>query len=194
MQAGHLRGQLRGRRLVRILGLDLSLQSTGYVLLEEDQVEWYGSIGSKELRDVERLEMFDEWIRGALHHSGNPFQAPTVEHVGIEGYSYGSHKSNLPALGELGGVMKLAVHKADVPIHVIAPGTWKKVLCGNGSLDKKNSAVELYKRYGVEYRSQDTLDAWAVAMCLRRQLLGLDKPERKSRKRKALPLLEEAIP
>jgi Holliday junction resolvasome RuvABC endonuclease subunit len=177
--------------------LDLSLRSTGYVVLDDDQVVWHGVVGSDTLREAERLQMFDTWIREALHFQALPFGSATVDHVGIEGYSYGSPQAHTRAfgIGELGGIVKLAIHQVEIPLHVIASGTWKKVLCGNGSLDKKNAAVELYKRYGIEYRSQDVLDAWAVAMCLRRQLLGLDKPEPKSRKRKApatLPLLANA--
>lgn len=185
---------------MRVLGLDLSLRSTGYVLLDEDQVVWHGVVGSETLRETERLQMFDDWIRNTIveTQSLGMGRKPAFDHVGIEGYSYGSPqgKTHAFAIGELGGVVKLAIHQAGIPIHVIASGTWKKVLCGNGSLDKKNAAVEIYKRYGVEYRSQDTLDAWAVAMCLRRQLLGLDKPEPKSRKRKvsaSMPLLEGAV-
>ncbi len=180
---------------MRILGLDLSLRSTGYVLLDEEDVVWYGVVGSEVLREAERLQMFDKWIREQLRDK-------RFQHVGIEGYSYGSPQGKTHAfgIGELGGVIKLAVHQAQIPMQIIAPGTWKKILCGNGSLDKKNAAVELYKRYGVEFHSQDVLDAWAVAMCHRRQLLGLDKPEPKSRKKRlasdkksdALPLLEEA--
>ena len=163
---------------MRILGLDLSLTSTGYVLLEGDLVVWHGVVGSSTLRDPERLQMFNTWIRRTIIEN-------RLEQVAIEGYSYGSSQAHTRAfsIGELGGVIKLAIHQARLPLHVIAPGTWKKVLCGNGSLSKKNAAVELYKRYGIEYSSQDTLDAWAVAMCRRRQELGLDKPGPKVRKR-----------
>jgi len=164
---------------MRILGLDLSLTSTGYVLLDEDLVVWHGVVGSSTLRDTERLQMFNTWIRRTIIEN-------RLDQVGIEGYSYGSPQAHTRAfaIGELGGVIKLAIHQARLPLHVVAPGTWKKVLCGNGALSKKNAAVELYKRYGIEYASQDTLDAWAVAMCRRRQELGLDKPESKVRKRK----------
>lgn len=174
---------------MRILGLDLSLRSTGYVLLDEEQVVWRGLVGSETLREADRLAMFDSWIRGAIQD-----HELAMAYAAIEGYSYASHKTNLPQLGELGGVIKLALHDHGIETRVISPGTWKKVLCGNGGLDKKDAAVEIYKRYGVEFpRSQDILDAWAVAMCCRRQLLGLDKPEPKVRKRtapKEMPLLE----
>lgn len=167
---------------MRILGLDLSLRSTGYVLLEEELVAWHGSVGSETLRDTERLAMFDRWIRQELRDR-------RFDHVGIEGYSFAS-KNQREALGELGGVIKLAIHQAGIPIRVIASGTWKKLLCGNGALKKDQVRLELFKRYGIEFASQDTLDAWAVAMAARRQLLGLDKPEPKVRKSKSTPLLD----
>lgn len=188
---------------MRILGLDLSLRSTGYVLLDEEDVVWHGAVGravaaGDTAGELERLQMFDTWIRGAL---SKPFPVPAnggavgllpITHVAIEGYSYASKQTNLPQLGELGGIIKLAVHQVGIPVDIIAPGTWKKVLFGEGKggLKKDLVRLEIFKRYGVEFASQDTLDAWAVAMCLRRQLLGLDKPEPKVRKRKSLPLLE----
>ena len=173
---------------MRILGLDLSLRSTGYVLLDEDQVVWHGVVGFPDLREAERLHRFDNWIRTAI-----TMQVPDPElHVAIEGYSYGSPQGHTHAfgVGELGGVIKLAVHQAGLPLHIIAANTWKALLCGKGGLAKDLCRLELYKRHAIEFPSQDTLDAWAVAMCLRRQLLGLDKPEPKDRKRKKLPRLE----
>src|SRR5579859_2567437 len=173
-----------GRELMRILGLDLSLVSTGYVLLgETGNVVWHGSVGSSRLREVERLAYFDEWLREYVHLKPGSIYGWPVDAVGIEGYSYAS-VSHHHAIGELGGVIKLAIHQAGIPITVIPPSTWKKVLCGKGNLDKRNAAVEISKRYQVDFASEDTLDAWAVAMCLRRQLLGLDKPEPKPRRRR----------
>ena len=181
---------------MRILGLDLSLVSTGYVLLDDQVLEdvvWHGSVGSKTLHDVERLEMFDHWIREALHYQARPFGNATVDHVAIEGYSFGS-PFGATALGELGGVIKLAIHQVGIPLHVIPPSTWKKQLCGKGNIHKDLIRIELFKRFGVEFASQDTLDAWAVAISFRRKLLGLDQPQPKVRKRRsgALPLLEVA--
>lgn len=173
---------------MRILGLDLSLVSTGYVLLDDGGdpasalLTWHGAVGSKDLRDVERLAMFDKWIRKAIIEN-------RLDHVAVEGYSFAS-VSHHHAIGELGGIIKLAVHQARITLHVIPPSTWKKALCGKGNLKKDQVRLELFKRYGVEFSSQDTLDAWAVATCCHRQLLGLDKPEPKARKRKSAPLLE----
>jgi Holliday junction resolvasome RuvABC endonuclease subunit len=169
---------------VRILGLDLSLTSTGYVLLDDDHAVWYGSVSGGNLRDVDRLEFFNRWIRAELRDK-------RFGHVGIEGYSFASQFRG-PQLGELGGVIKLAIHQARIAMTIVPPATWKKALCGKGNLDKRNASVEIQKRYGVSFATEDTLDAWAVAMFVRRQLLGLDSPEPKDPRRrlaKDLPLI-----
>lgn len=173
---------------MKILGLDLSLQSTGYVLLDDQVLEdvvWSGRVDGSAVRDVERLRLFDVWIRETL-------RTKKPDQVAIEGYSYGSPQAHTRAfgVGELGGVIKLAIYAAGLPMYIIAANTWKMQLCGKGGLAKDLCRLEIFKRYNVEFPSQDTLDAWAVAMTLRRQLLGLDKPEPKVKKPKAAPLLE----
>lgn len=198
---------------MRILGLDLSLTSTGYCLLDFKSAEnyptptvtWSGAVGSSDLREAERLELFAKWLNESLFFRVFDMDPPVkIDHVAIEGYSYGSPQGSTRAfgIGELGGVVKLLLHRAatsdvsvhrGLEIHIIAANTWKKVLCGKGGLKKDLVRLELFKRYGVEFPSQDTLDAWAVAMCCRRQLLGLDKPEPKVRKRKAADELLEAM-
>lgn len=166
---------------MRIFGLDLSLASTGYCLLDEEYVVWHGTVSGGDLRETKRLEFFDGWIRAELRDK-------RFDAVGIEGYSYASRFTHAHALGELGGVMRLAIHQARIPMHVVPPASWKKALCGKGNLDKRNCSVEIQKRYGVSFASEDTLDAWAVAMYVRRQLLGLNEPAKVSA-RKRLPLI-----
>lgn len=162
-----------------------------------EDVVWHGRVDGSAVGGVERLQMFDGWIRETLRRRGDAsgkhyVRIWPVDYVAIEGYSYGSPQGSTRAfgIGELGGVIKLAIHQAGIPIHVIAANTWKMQLCGKGGLAKDLCRLEIFKRYGVEFPSQDTLDAWAVAMTLRRQLLGLDKPAPKVKKQKAAPLLE----
>lgn len=168
--------------------MDLSLRSTGYVLLDDQVLEdvvWSGRVDGSDVDGVDRLRAFNAWIRETLLEK-------KPEYVALEGYSYGSPQAHTRAfgIGELGGVVKLAIHQAGIPIHIIAANTWKMQLCGKGGLAKDLCRLEIFKRYAVEFPSQDTLDAWAVAMTLRRQLLGLDKPAPKVKKSKAAPLLE----
>ena len=172
---------------MRILGLDLSLTSTGYCLLDDERSEWFGSV-SPATRDAERLAAFHDWLTLALAKR-------ELDAVAIEGYSFGSPQgaTRAFAIGELGGVVKLAVWRSQLTMRVIPPATWKKQLLGRGNLPKDMVRVEAFKRYGVEFASQDTLDAWAVAMCCRRQLLGLSEPAKVSHRKSAhVPPQQEA--
>lgn len=167
-----------------ILGLDLSLTSTGWVLLHHDgYLEASGSMrkgAAMADRPVARLEMFADWIADLLDDL-----EPDV--VGLEGYSYGTRAGSTHAFaaGELGGLVKLAIARRGVELVIIPPATWKKALCGKGNLQKDQVRLELFKRYAIEFPSQDTLDAWAVAMTVYRIKAGLaDKPAPKVRGRK----------
>jgi Holliday junction resolvasome RuvABC endonuclease subunit len=171
---------------MKILGLDLSLTSTGYVLLRDEYVEESGVKQPKpvhlgdEAGAVQRLIEFDVWIAEILE-----IWAP--DHVAIEGYSFATHQEQTRAfaIGELGGLVKTAVAYEKIPLHIIAINTWKKAMCGK-VLKKAEVPLELYKRYGIEFKSQDTLEAWAVAMCYRRQVLGQLAPEPKPKSKLAI--------
>ena len=169
---------------MKILGLDLSLSSSGWVVLRDEYLEASGTSATEKdivkARDVERLILFDRWL-GKLLDQHEP------DHVAIEGYSYGTPAGSTHAfaMGELGGVIKIAVALEKIPLTIVAPSQWRKALCGKGNIRKNEVPVELFARYGVRFASQDTLEAWAVAETCRRQLLGLvEKPAPKSRKRK----------
>jgi Holliday junction resolvasome RuvABC endonuclease subunit len=194
---------------VRILGLDLSLTSTGYCLIDTDLVAepwvgqqfvtaaiWHGAVGFPQLREAERLAKFDEWITTTLRRRGDAsgehyVRIWPIDEVAIEGYSFGSI-SHHHSIGELGGVIKTRIFQHGVPMTVIPPATWRKVLTGKGNTAKQDVPLELFKRYGVEFPRIDTLEAWAVAMCRLRQIAGLDKPEPKASKRRSAGALLEA--
>jgi Holliday junction resolvasome RuvABC endonuclease subunit len=157
---------------VRILGIDPSLTATGVVMLLDGEVE-RAELWATKLTGPERLDHLDAALEAALNE--------WVDHVAIEGYSFGSPQRMAP-LGELGGIYRLRVWRSKIPLTEVAPGRWRKQLFGNGSLPKDRVRVEAWKRYQVEFDSLDVLEAWAVAMALHRQLAGLDKPEPKRRR------------
>lgn len=175
---------------MKILGLDLSLQSAGYAVLRDENLEAAGvEKRGAQMREVERLLMFDHWI-DALLERHNP------DVVGIEGYSYNtrSKSTHAFAIGEVGGIIKASIAYAGMQLVIVPPASWKKLLCGHGNLRKELVPLELFKRYAIEFPSQDTLEAWAVAMFVYRQHQGLDKPEPKRRGAHLLPLDAPGIP
>lgn len=91
-----------------------------------------------------------------------------VEVVCIEGYSYGSNMPGHHAIVEYGGLLRyrLVPHCA---IYEVAPSTLKKFATGKGNGSKVPMISAITKRYGVEFRSDDEYDAFALfrlALCV----------------------------
>ncbi|MGW1180106.1 crossover junction endodeoxyribonuclease RuvC [Streptomyces drozdowiczii] len=88
----------------------------------------------------------------------------TVTQVCYEGYAYGS-KFRREELGELGGMMKLALVQVYPPhlLHAVAPTTVKKFVTGSGRADKDKMILAVYKRWQHESSSHDAADAYTLA-------------------------------
>ncbi|MFF1693166.1 crossover junction endodeoxyribonuclease RuvC [Streptomyces sp. NPDC058257] len=93
-----------------------------------------------------------------LRHEG------TVRQVCFEGYAYGS-KFRREELGELGGVMRLALVQTFPPhlLHAVAPTTVKKYVTGSGRADKDKMMLAVYMRWKHESSSHDAADAYVLA-------------------------------
>lgn len=167
---------------MRILGIDPSLTSTGAVLLDDGELVWAERWATK-LTGIDRLGFFAGLMAQAV------MQGPQL--VVIEGYSYGS-PNGMAALAELGGVLRLGAYNAARPVEVIPPSTWRKELLGKGNLAKDQIRLAVWKRYHVEFDSNDVLEAWCVAMTAhRRRTAPVDtapRPEPIVRRRKAVAL------
>jgi Holliday junction resolvasome RuvABC endonuclease subunit len=155
-----------------ILGIDPSTTSTGAVLLQDDVVEHVERWAPK-ARGVECLAELDGRMTSLLDNY-------RVDEVAIEGYSYGS-PFRMADMGEVGGVLRLAVWRFGLPFVVVSPPAWRKRLFGKGTLAKDQVRLEAFKRYGVEFETTDEVEAWCVAMCVYRQRAGLEEPAPKRR-------------
>lgn len=97
---------------------------------------------------------------GALHWDYD------IRGVAIEGYAPGA-KFNRELLGELGGVTRLAVHDAlheiCPPPLIVPPTSLKKFATGKGNVPKDNVMLAVFKKWGVEFKSNDLADAYTVA-------------------------------
>lgn len=90
-----------------------------------------------------------------------------ISAVAMEGYSHGS-KFQREALGELGGVVKLAITEiAGVrefrrPI-IVPPPTLKKYVTGKGTATKQEMIDTVARRYGALFNDDNLADAYALA-------------------------------
>lgn len=136
----------------KMMGLDLSLTSTGVSINGETF-----SIKPK-TKGIERLvEISDRIINSAIN-------AGSIAVV-IEGYSFGSKFSRAHALGELGGVVKVALHKAGFSIVEVPPKCRAKFATGNGNANKQDVLHALKSQFPMRFYEgygDDECDAWVL--------------------------------
>jgi Holliday junction resolvasome RuvABC endonuclease subunit len=141
---------------MRVIGLDLSLTASG-VALEHDETV---TLTSKQ-KGVDRLR---ELRAAILCLCGDPMYLSHPHHdpadlVVIEGYSFSSRNSHAHGLGELGGVIRLALADARIPYVDVPPASLKKYATGKGNASKGDVLVAAVKRLAYDGSSDNEADA-----------------------------------
>jgi len=77
----------------------------------------------------------------------------------LEGYSHGS-SNQAHYLGELGGVIRLALYEAGIPYVDIAPQKRARYATGRGNAGKDDILQAAVHRSGRIFDSNDAADAW----------------------------------
>jgi Holliday junction resolvasome RuvABC endonuclease subunit len=135
-----------------ILGLDLSLTSTGWSVEGSHGAIRVSSKGDERLKDVrdEVLSIIDK------HNDPG---------VVIEGYSFASRNSQSHAIGELGGVIRLALYEREIPYVVVPPTVRAKFATGRGNAGKNEVISAVSARTGIIWAgsgSDDMCDAFIL--------------------------------
>jgi Holliday junction resolvasome RuvABC endonuclease subunit len=81
--------------------------------------------------------------------------------VAMEGYSFS--KNGMAALGELGGVLKMAIYRRAIPLLIVPPFTLKKFTTGSGSAPKETMMMEVLSKWGFRSKDNNEADAYALA-------------------------------
>ena len=135
-----------------IIGLDLSLTSTG-VAIGDSQF----AIASK-ATGVERLNEISRAIAELFVDMPEPA-------VVMEGYSFGSRNSQSHSIGELGGVVKLTLWGLGVPFVIVPPTSRAKFATGRGNASKSEVVSAVSARTGIVWEGKgadDKCDAWLL--------------------------------
>lgn len=140
------------------IGLDLSLTSTGVAI---GRATW--AIATKGLRDEERLVYIRDLFLDAINDL-EP-EPNTVFVVFLEGYSFASRNSHAHALGELGGVIRVALHEAGIPFVEVPPTCRAKFATGKGNASKSEVVSAISAKTGLLWEgpgNEDRCDAWIL--------------------------------
>lgn len=79
----------------------------------------------------------------------------------VEGYAYGA-RYNREALGELGGVVRLALADLQWSVVVVPPTMLKKFVTGAGNGEKDHMMREIWKRWQYDATDNNDADAYAL--------------------------------
>ncbi len=143
-----------------VIGLDLSLTASGVADEFGTSAVRVRSSGPQRLHDLREALML-------ACHRDTYCMALTCDREGhpdlvvIEGYSLGTARqsSHAHGLGELGGVVRLALWEAGVAYVDVPPACLKKYATGVGNARKEAVLIAAVKR-GAEVRDNNEADAW----------------------------------
>lgn len=140
-----------------VLALDLSLTATGVAFPDGQSL----TIRTGKRRGVDRLVMIRDAVADYIDgHRGNGF------HVAIEGPAF-SRSNGMHELGQLAGVIYVAVHEAGIDPVIVSPGTVKKYATGKGTANKAEVLVAAVRRLGYDGADDNQADAlWLRAAVL----------------------------
>lgn len=137
---------------MNVLGLDLSLTATG-VATQSGSLHTIAPTSTGALRLLHIRDEIEMMIGGMGY-----------DVVAIEGYSFGS-PNQAAHIGELGGVIRVALFERGIPYADIPPTSVKKFATGRGNAKKPDLRMELFKRAGIDEPDDNKVDAaWLRAM------------------------------
>jgi len=151
---------------MNLLALDLSLVSTGYC---HNGVT--GVLGTPK-RGVERLVVLSEAISDLIREF-------SIDVVVIEGYSFASRSGQAFSIGELGGAVRVVIHKLGIPYIEVPPTCRAKFATGKGNASKNEVVSAVSARTGIVWQNpgaDDKCDAWILEE-MARCYLGLSQIE-----------------
>lgn len=137
---------------MQLMGLDLSLTSTGYSIDGETGVISTKSTGP------ERLSRISNEIQNLV--ISNP-----VDVVIIEGYSFASMNSQAHSIGELGGAVRMRLWETGVSYIDVPPTCRAKFATGRGNASKNEVISAISAKTNIVWSgpgADDRCDAWIL--------------------------------
>lgn len=139
-------------RKIKVLGLDLSLTSTGVCISENAFAIAVKSKGAERL-----FEISEKILETSRVHK--------VDIAIIEGYSFASRNSQAHSIGELGGVVRMRLWENRIPFVEVPPTSRAKFATGRGNASKTEVMSAISARTGIIWSGKgadDMCDAWIL--------------------------------
>jgi len=140
-----------------IMGIDPSLVGTGVICLRDGEIERQQLIKTKptdnHLDELRRLlKIVDE------------IDFVDVEFAAMEGMAFmARNTTSLVQLSGLNYMIRARMYAYKIPFIIVAPMALKKFITGKGNAPKEFMLMEVYKRFGQEFRDNNLCDAYSLA-------------------------------
>lgn len=137
---------------IKLIGLDLSLTSTGISISENS------SIVSTKLKGAERLSTISKSILEICLSN-------KIDCAIIESYAFASRNSQAHSIGELGGCVRMTLWDAGIRFVDIPPTCRAKFATGKGNSSKGEVLSAISAKTGIVFSgpgSDDMCDAWIL--------------------------------
>lgn len=140
--------------MIRVCGLDLSLERTGYAAVADNGYTSVGTVAAGGRRGVSRLIHIRDRITDIIR--GVNFW----DLILIEDLPHGARNNAAGPLGELHGVIKVALYEEGISYVLVPPATLKKYATGRGNADKIAVVTAAVRR--ASYGGEDSNEADAL--------------------------------
>lgn len=140
------------------VGLDPSYNGFAIVVIDKDaniiEQKLLSSESEKEVEErIIDLEKGFEFIPNII----------CLHSVFVEGPSYSSNGAFQIQMGALHFFLRIFLFKHNVNYKIIAPGTLKKFVADTGNAKKELMLLNVYKKWGVEFKDNNLADAYGLA-------------------------------
>lgn len=160
----------------RIVGIDLSLSSTGICISCGDTKETFAIPTQPTDGMFGRYHITLTSIMDAVNQDTTEVQTVVI----LEDYAYGFNtyrkSSSILQLAEIAGIIKYNLYFSRTPTYLVSPTMLKKWVTGKGTSKKDEMRLHLFKKYNVEFKTTDEGDAYGLAD-FGRHLLGIGDRE-----------------
>lgn len=151
---------------MRLMGLDISLTSTGYSIDGNTGLIRVKSKGAERLHEISS-SVIDLCI------------SESIDIVVLEGYSFASRNSQAHSIGELGGCIRMRLWENSTQYVEVSPMSRAKFATGKGNASKTEVISAISSKTGMVFSgsgADDECDAWILEQMGLAQL-GISKYE-----------------
>jgi crossover junction endodeoxyribonuclease RuvC len=150
---------------MRVLGIDPSLKSTGYGLIESTGQNYivltYGTINPA------KNKLFHYKINEIKNRIEEIIDTYKPEEVAIENTFYAQNIKTALTLGQVRGAALIAIASQDLPLFEYSPLEIKKAVTGYGQADKNQVSIMIKTLLNItdNHMETDASDALGTAFC-----------------------------